>query len=47
MQYYEYQLRGVVIHMGTSDGGHYYSFINDKLGEKGGKPGQWYEFNDI
>lgn len=38
-QYYEYKLRGVVIHMGTSESGHYYSLIKD------GKD-NWFEFND-
>lgn len=32
--------------MGTADAGHYYSFIKDNLGEKGGPKDQWYEFND-
>lgn len=35
---YKYNLRGAVIHSGTSEGGHYYSFINSK--------DQWYCFND-
>ena len=39
-EYYEYHLRGVIIHMGTADSGHYYSLIKDQ-GTK-----QWYEFND-
>ena len=26
-EYYQYQLSGVVVHSGTADGGHYYSFI--------------------
>ncbi|KAJ6249219.1 ubiquitin carboxyl-terminal hydrolase faf-x-related [Anaeramoeba flamelloides] len=29
-KYYEYQLVGVVIHSGSSDFGHYYSFIKDR-----------------
>jgi ubiquitin C-terminal hydrolase len=35
---FTYALRGTVIHSGTSEGGHYYSFVkpNDK----------WYCFND-
>ena len=44
--YYEYKLRGIVIHLGNADAGHYYSFIKDSLGEKGGPKDQWYEFND-
>lgn len=35
----EYSLKGVVIHTGTSDGGHYYSLIKTK------KYG-WLKFND-
>lgn len=25
--YYEYELAGILVHMGTSDSGHYYSYI--------------------
>ena len=39
--YYEYELRGVVVHAGTAEQGHYYSFIQERVGEK-----KWYEFND-
>ena len=39
-EYYEYQLRGVIIHMGTADSGHYYSLIKD------GNTSNWFEFND-
>lgn len=28
---YLYELTGVTVHTGTADGGHYYSFIRDKL----------------
>ena len=38
--YYKYKLKGTVVHYGTADGGHYYSFIKDRNTEK------WYEFND-
>jgi hypothetical protein len=38
-EYYEYKLRGIVLHSGTAYNGHYYSFINTN-GEK------WLEFND-
>ena len=53
--YYDYDLVGVVVHMGTADAGHYYSYINikregevdiminDILNEKDAK---WLEFND-
>ena len=36
---YCYKLKGVVIHTGTANYGHYYSFINIK-------EDKWREFND-
>ena len=36
----KFELSGVLVHSGGSEGGHYYSFINDKDSCK------WYEFND-
>ena len=39
-EYYQYKLRGVVVHSGVADGGHYYSFIEDRENDK------WFEFND-
>jgi ubiquitin C-terminal hydrolase len=33
-----YSLKGVVIHSGTSEGGHYYSLIK--------QDGKWFKFND-
>jgi len=39
-KYYQYKLKGVVVHFGTVDGGHYYSYIKERGNEK------WYEFND-
>ena len=39
-EYYSYSLRGVVIHMGEANSGHYYSYIKDT------QEGKWYEFND-
>ena len=41
-EYYNYNLKGVVIHMGTADSGHYYSLINDITK----KQPEWFEFND-
>jgi hypothetical protein len=35
-----YNLRGVLIHAGVSQSGHYYSFIKDK------ETGQWFRFDD-
>ena len=36
---FDYKLRGVVVHTGSADCGHYYSYIEAKEGE-------WFEFND-
>ncbi len=33
-------MKGVVVHIGSADSGHYYSFIQDRVTSK------WYEFND-
>jgi hypothetical protein len=35
-----YEAVGVVVHSGSAEGGHYYSYIKDR------KKGKWYEFND-
>ena len=45
-EYYDYKLTGIVIHMGTAEGGHYYSLIMDR--EKSNMPEKerWFEFND-
>lgn len=40
---YEYELKGVVIHAGVAQGGHYYSFIKDRNPEAGDS---WYRFDD-
>ena len=37
---YEYKLAGVLVHAGVAQGGHYYSFINDRSEDK------WYRFDD-
>jgi ubiquitin C-terminal hydrolase len=43
--YFQYQLSGVVIHMGSADSGHYYSFISER--EKPlSEDKKWFEFND-
>lgn len=36
----KYRLRGIVIHTGTSEGGHYYSLIKDNTNDR------WFKFND-
>lgn len=38
-EYYDYKLRGVIVHYGSSEAGHYYSYIRDQKNS-------WYEFND-
>lgn len=40
--YFKYKLKGIVVHYGTADQGHYYSFIQDREGKSQG----WFEFND-
>ncbi|XP_022096710.1 ubiquitin carboxyl-terminal hydrolase 34-like [Acanthaster planci] len=40
---YMYDLIGVTVHTGTADGGHYYSFIKDRMQSC---DDQWYMFND-
>jgi ubiquitin carboxyl-terminal hydrolase 9/24 len=37
--YYKYNLRGVIIHTGTAESGHYYSIIKNENSK-------WFEFND-
>jgi len=47
--YYEYELSGVLVHTGSADRGHYYSYIKERLPEDerlAGKAAQWFEFND-
>lgn len=42
-KYYDYNLRGTVVHIGTAEQGHYISYIQDRENQ----PNQrWYEFND-
>jgi hypothetical protein len=42
-EYYQYSLSGIVVHSGTADSGHYYSFVKDREHPDSGK---WYELND-
>jgi len=41
--YYEYELRGIVVHSGTAFAGHYYSYIKDRTTSTGGN---WNLFDD-
>ena len=49
-EHYEYKLAGVVVHVGTADFGHYYSYIStnreDLRGEGAKKTDRWLEYND-
>ena len=36
--YFKYKLVGVLVHTGTAESGHYYSFIRDQ--------DKWFEYND-
>lgn len=48
-EYYQYELMGVVVHTGTCDSGHYYSFIKERdpkyVGD-GDDHRRWFQFND-
>lgn len=37
---FDYDLSGILVHTGTADSGHYYSFIKDR------NSGRWFQFND-
>ena len=39
---YNYELIGVTVHTGTADGGHYYSFIRDRLDKNELGQDRWY-----
>ena len=39
---YDYELIGVTVHTGTADGGHYYSFIRDRLNKSESGQDKWY-----
>ena len=44
---FQYELVGVVIHMGTAIGGHYYSYIRERSAVDGpSADDRWFEFND-
>lgn len=44
--YYKYKLKGIVVHEGTADQGHYYSFIADREKNREKKNSGWFVFND-
>ena len=48
-EYYEYTLKGVTVHIGTADGGHYFSYINvnrEKEEVNNNNNETWLKFND-
>jgi ubiquitin C-terminal hydrolase len=48
-EHYNYKLKGIIIHQGTAEGGHYYSMINtirDNKERKIYESDIWLEFND-
>ena len=45
-EYYSYTLKGIIVHKGHVDGGHYYSFIMDRENEEIPEEKRWVEFND-
>lgn len=44
--YYEYELAGILVHAGTADSGHYYSFVKEREPLNGSSSLQWIYFND-
>jgi ubiquitin C-terminal hydrolase len=42
---YQYNLVGVLVHSGSADAGHYYSFIKER-NKSSQNYGKWFEFND-
>lgn len=46
LEEYDYELVGIVVHSGTADGGHYYSYIRHRLPDGSLDPEKWFEFND-
>lgn len=44
--YYKFDLVGIIVHAGTADSGHYYSYIKEQEGPDSAGD-KWNEFNDI
>eukprot|EP01087_Luapelamoeba_hula_P004813 TRINITY_DN1477_c2_g1_i2.p1 TRINITY_DN1477_c2_g1~~TRINITY_DN1477_c2_g1_i2.p1 ORF type:complete len:2138 (-),score=282.67 TRINITY_DN1477_c2_g1_i2:109-6522(-) len=44
--YYQFELAGILVHSGTADWGHYYSFVKERIPRAPGLPLRWYHFND-
>ena len=43
---FDYELTGIVVHRGTADGGHYYSYIKERDRRNSINFNKWFEFND-
>jgi ubiquitin carboxyl-terminal hydrolase 34 len=41
-----YELRGVLVHTGSADAGHYYSYVRERNQNNPNEVGRWLEFND-
>eukprot|EP00698_Gefionella_okellyi_P025572 TRINITY_DN9417_c0_g1_i1.p1 TRINITY_DN9417_c0_g1~~TRINITY_DN9417_c0_g1_i1.p1 ORF type:complete len:2658 (-),score=590.22 TRINITY_DN9417_c0_g1_i1:2579-10552(-) len=44
--YYRYELQGILVHTGTADTGHYYSFVKERVPQPGHDQCRWLLFND-
>jgi ubiquitin C-terminal hydrolase len=45
--YYQFKLKGIVVHQGTADAGHYYCYIQNREQSSEDKPeDSWFCFND-
>uniref|UniRef100_A0A7S2RGE2 ubiquitinyl hydrolase 1 n=1 Tax=Mucochytrium quahogii TaxID=96639 RepID=A0A7S2RGE2_9STRA len=45
-EYYQYELKGILVHTGTADSGHYYSYIKERYPVGGRTDCEWFCFND-
>ncbi len=45
-EYYRYRLKGIIVHSGGADSGHYYSYIMDRERQDQPEERRWLEFND-
>ena len=45
-EYYSYKLRGIILHTGTLEGGHYHSLVQDRESPSGSEKACWQLFND-
>lgn len=45
-EYYRYALYGILVHTGSAQSGHYYSFIRNRRSRSPTEAGAWLEYND-